>query len=151
MSDIVGAGTVFIREETLLPAAFLLESASFARGWRIVQNVDAQGLSRKIQQAHWNFFCLAGEINASVFGFDEHKMIHRAAVQILADAKTQEFNVLEITRVSAVSSRRFLGVHHATVSGSARHIQQSVFLSGGNELVERKPATIAPAGNWAHS
>src|SRR5712692_2337702 len=76
------------------------------------------------------FFWLAGEIGATVFGFDEQKMLRRAVEQILANLESAEFNSLEIMRLA---SKRFLGVRYVTVSAQSRHIQESAFLFGAKD------------------
>jgi hypothetical protein len=65
---------------------------------------------------------LAGEIGATVFGFDGQKTVRRAVKRILANLKSGEFNSLEITRVA---SKRFLGLPYASVSAHSRHIQEN--------------------------
>jgi len=79
------------------------------------------------------FFWLAGEIGATVFGFDEQKMLRRAVEQILANLESAEFNSLEIMRLASEASKRFLGVRYVTVSAQSRHIQESAFLFGAKD------------------
>jgi hypothetical protein len=45
-----------------------IESEAFLPGWRVVKNLDRQALTREVEGAHWNFFYLAGEMRATVFG-----------------------------------------------------------------------------------
>ena len=92
-------------------------------GWRLVKDLDRSGLDREIREAGWTFFCLAGEIRATVFGIDEEKMVRRTIEEILARLKSEKFNSLEITRVASEASKRFLGVRYVTVSAQSRHIQ----------------------------
>jgi hypothetical protein len=139
-----GATAVLIREGTPLPANLLIESEVFLPGWRLIKNLDGYGLDRKIREAGWTFFCLAGETRTTVFGIDEEKMVRRAIEQILGNrARTNpvwvKFNSLEITHVSSVASRRFLGVCFVTVSAQSRHIQQCVGLVPAKEFVMRMP------------
>jgi hypothetical protein len=96
-------------------------------------------LDRAIRPARWNFFCLSGEIEATVFGLDEEKMVHRAIERILASPKTANFNSLEITRVTSVGSERFPVVHYLTVSAHSRHLQESLILSSA-----KSPQKLAP-------
>src|ERR1700680_2780304 len=81
----------------------------------------------------WTFFWLAGEIGATVFGFDSQKTVRRAVKRILANLKSGEFNSLEITRVV---SKRFLGLPYASVSAQSRHIQENLFLLRAKEHQE---------------
>jgi hypothetical protein len=134
MPDTIKTGTILIKEGTLLPESLRFESESCAPGWRLVQNLDGYELGRKINEAGWTFFCLAGEIGATVFGFDEQKTLCRAVEQILANLESSEFNSLEIMRLASEASKRFLGVRYVTVSAQSRHIQESAFLFGAKDL-----------------
>lgn len=142
MPDTIKTGTILIKEGTFLPEALRFESGACAPGWRLVKNLDGYGLGRKIHEAGWAFFWLAGEIGATVFGIDEQKTIRRAVKQILANLKSEEFNSLEIMRVASVASKRFLGVCYVTVSARSRHIQESMFLSRAKDLQEGGPGKM---------
>ena len=71
------------------------------------------------------------ELNAMILamGFIAVPLIselkRRAMERILANRKLEKFNSLEVVRVA---SKRFLGIHHVTVSAQSRHIQESPFL-----------------------
>jgi hypothetical protein len=143
--DKISSGTILIREGTAVPGAVRLESEPYASGWRLVLNLDGHGLGREIHVAGWTFFCQAGEIKATVFGFDEEKMVRRAVARILANLKSEKFNSLEITRVASAASNRFLGVTYVTVSVRSRHIQESLVLFQAKEPQERDRATLAAA------
>ncbi|MBI3670040.1 MAG: hypothetical protein HY237_09715, partial [Acidobacteria bacterium] len=111
-------------------------------GWRLVKNLDGYALDRKIHEAGWTFFYLAGEIKATVFGFDGQKAVRRAVKRILARLKSGKFNSLEITRVA---SKGFLGVRYVTVSAQSRHIQESLFLFRTKDLQDWDRARLAAA------
>jgi hypothetical protein len=64
-----------------------VESDAFLPGWRAVKNLDGHGLGRKIDEADWNFFCLAGEIKATVVGREGVEGLRRAVKQILANQR----------------------------------------------------------------
>ena len=145
MPDAIETGTILIKEGTLLPEALRFESEPYAPGWRLVKNIDGYGLDRKIHEAGWTFFCLAGETKATVFGIDEEKMVRRAVRQILAKLKSEKFNSLEITRVTSVASKRFLGVRYVTVSAQSRHIQESLVLFRAKDHQEWDRARLAAA------
>ncbi|MGC1660177.1 MAG: hypothetical protein WA737_09200 [Candidatus Acidiferrales bacterium] len=125
MRATVGTGAIFIKDGALLPEALRLESESYVDGWRLVKSLDGYSLDRKTSEAGWTFFCLAGEINASCFGFEKENTERRAINRLLANARSGKFNCLEIVRAD---SGRFLGVPHATVYAHSRHIQKSIFL-----------------------
>ena len=125
MAETINKGAILIKDGIFLPDALRFESEPCATGWRLVKNLDGYGLGRKISEAGWTFFWLAGEIGATVFGFDGQKTVRRAVQRILANLKSREFNSLEITRVA---SKRFLGLPYASASAHSRHIQENEFL-----------------------
>jgi len=106
-----------------LPEAVRFESECSVPGWRLVKDLDRYGLDREIREAGGTFFCLAGEIRATVFGIDEEKMVRRTIAEILARLKLEKFNSLEITQVASEASKRFLGLLCVTVSAQSQHIQ----------------------------
>ena len=125
MAETIKTGTILIKDGTLLPDALQFESEPCATGWRLVKNLDGYGLGRKIHEAGWTFFCLAGEIKATVFGFDGQRTVRRAVKRILSNLKSEKFNGLEIMQVQA---KRFLGLPYASVCAHSRHIQEDAFL-----------------------
>ena len=145
MPDTIKTGAILIKEGTLLPEAVRFESEPCVPGWRLVKDLDGCGLDRKIRDAGWTFFCLAGQLGATVFGIDEQKTLSRAVGQILANLESAEFNSLEIMRVTSEASKRFLGVRYVTVSAQSRNIQESAFLFGAKDLPVRDRARSAAA------
>jgi hypothetical protein len=89
MAEAIKTGTILIKDGTFLPDAPRFESEPCATGWRLVQNLDGCGFGRKIREAGWTFFLLAGEIGATVFGFDGQKKVRRAVKRILANLKSK--------------------------------------------------------------
>jgi hypothetical protein len=140
MPDTIKPGTILIKEGTLLPETLRFESEPCVSGWRSVKDLDGCGLDRKIREAGWTFFCLAGQLGATVFGIDEQKTLSRAVEQILANLESAEFNCLEIMRVTLEASKRFQGVHYMTVSAQSRHIQKSAPQSKAKDLLVRDSA-----------
>jgi len=126
MQDAIEAGTILIQKDTLMPDSLLPQGEPYSSGWVSVGRLDRPGLEMSIHKAGRTFFYLAGEVKATVFGFDEQKAVRTAVKRLIANVKTQRFNCLEITRV-AMSS--FLGVPYATVAGHVRHIQEGMVLS----------------------
>ena len=144
MASINRTRTVFIREDTPLPKTLSIESEAFLPGWRVVKNLDRQALTREAEGANWNFFYLAGEIRATVFGREGLGALRRAVKCVLAKQKGQKFNSLEITKIV---SKRFLGIPFMSVTGHCRHIQQGIGLVSAKDFVLRMPA--APNGEVA--
>jgi hypothetical protein len=131
-------GIFLIRENTALPEGLALASEPFLPGWRIVRNINVYELSRKIEEAHWNFFYLAGEMKAIIFGHEQSGGLRRAVKQILAKLERRKCNSLEI---SQVASKTFLGIPFLSVRGYSRHIQKSLFLNPESKV----PAAVLPA------
>jgi len=133
------AGSIFIREGTILPGGLIIETETFLPGWRAVRNCDGYRLGRKIEEAKWNFFYLAGEVRAIVLGREGHSTLRRAVRNILAKPEARKFNSLEIT---ATRSRWFLGIPFVSVSANFRHIQPSLALDPG--MFAGLKAPVAP-------
>jgi hypothetical protein len=152
MPRAIEVGTILVKEGTRTPETVRFESEPYASDWRLIKNSDVNEVGRRIQEAGWTFFCLAGEMNVTVFGLDPQRTVRRAVEQILKDSKQKEFNSLEILRVNPVSSKRFLGVCYVTVSACSRHIQESAVLLS-DKAVQRKiydgPSPVFP-GKKSH-
>jgi hypothetical protein len=129
MAHEITTGTILIKDNAFLPEELQLQSEPCVPGWRLVKDFDGCGLDRAIQKTGWTFFCLAGEIKATVFGIDGQKMARRAIERILASRKFEEWNSLEITRVTSVGSERFPLVRYVTVSAQSRHIHSGKLAS----------------------
>src|SRR3981081_1497778 len=144
MSKIDTTRTVFIREGTPLPTTLSMDSERFLPGWRIVKNLDRQALTREIEGASWNFFYLAGEIRATVFGRDGVGTLRRAVKRILAKQEGQSFrfNSLEITKIA---SKWFLGIPLLRVTAHSRHIQLDIALIPAKDVLRRPLAAMPPA------
>jgi hypothetical protein len=144
------AGTLFIRENTLLPGGLIIETETFLPGWRAVRNCDGYRLGRKIEEAKWNFFYLAGELKAIVLGRVGPSALRRALRSILAKPAARKFNSVEIRETR---SRWFLGIPFVSVTANFRHIQQSLALDRANDFTQIAPAvperTIA-ANNYGN-
>jgi hypothetical protein len=97
-------------------------------------------MDRKLCEAGWTFFYMAGEVNAIVFGSDSEKTTRRAVKKVIANMKSDRFNCLEISQVAAKS---FLGLPYVTVAAHPRHIQESMFLFHAKRLAEWDRARLA--------
>lgn len=135
------AGTLFIREDTILPGGLIIETETFLPGWRAVRDCDGYRLGRKIEQAKWNFFFLAGDVQAIVFGRRGPSSLRRALRSILSKPNARKFNSLEIRETR---SRWFLGIPFVIVTANFRHIQQDLALEPANVAGLRAP--VAPEG-----
>jgi hypothetical protein len=128
------SGTILIRDNTPLPAGMAIERDVFLPGWKAVRDLDGYQLGRKIEEAKWNFFYLAGEIRVTVLG-NSSKTLCRAVKRALAKHE-KHFNSLEI---ASVVSKRFLGLPFMSVVAHTRHIQQGTRLVSAKDFDLEKP------------
>jgi hypothetical protein len=142
MADNIKTGTIFIEEGAFLPESLRFESEPCSKDWRLVlvENLDSRGLDRKIREAGWTFFYMAGGVNATAFGSDLGKTTRRAVKKVLASMKSDTLNCLEIAQVVV---KRFLVLLCVTVSAQPRHIQESMFLFHAKRPAEWDRAKLA--------
>ena len=140
MAEKINTGTILIKDGTPLPECLQFESEPYARGWRLVKDLDGHGLDRKVCEAGWTFFYMAGEVHATAVGSDLEKTTRRAVKKVIACMKSDRLNCLEIAQVAA---KRFLGLPYVTVSAHVRHIQESMVLSRADRLAEWDRAQLA--------
>ena len=147
-------GSILIRDHTLLPAGLVVESESFLPGWKVIKNLDGFGLARKMEEAHWNYFYLAGVTRTTVWGSEGPETIRKAVQRALTEMNRLKFNSLEIT---TVVSKRFLGIPFTSVCIHSRHIQQAIGLVPTKEFALSMPAavpvgeTLAKSGEALHT
>lgn len=150
--DTIHAGTILIKDDTVLPEILQIESEPCVPGWRLVKDLNGYAMDRKVGEAEWTFFCLAGEIRTIAFGADEQALLRRAIQRILANPKSKQFNSLEITRIA---SKRFLGLPYISVGAQLRHVQEGLILFSAARLQgssgTRVTATRAQAGVLANA
>jgi hypothetical protein len=132
------AGRLYIRENTLLPGGLIIETETFLPGWRAVRNCDGYRLGRKIEEAKWNFFYLAGEVRSIVLGREGPSALRRAVRSILGKPEARKFNCLELT---GTHSGWFLGIPFVSVTANFRHIQQGLALDRAIDFTSNKTVT----------
>jgi len=91
-------------------------------GWAAVQSAR-QAFEKEVREAGWTFFFMAGEIQATVFGFDRQKTLRTALKRLIANVKSQNCNSIEITQVTGKS---FLKLPYVSVSAHPRHLQKGL-------------------------
>lgn len=141
-------GSVFLRENTVLPAGLLIETEAFLPGWRAVKNCDGYALGRKIEEAKWNFFYLVGEVKVIVLGRVGPQALCAAFRRLLVNPAGRKFNSAEITKVTP---GWFLGFPFVSVMANFRHIQQSLTLAPAKEFAPRISAAadaLTEANNY---
>jgi hypothetical protein len=126
MTDTITAGSILVEEGTHLPKSLLRQSESHSNGWAAVKDARS-AFEKTIQEEGWTFFFMAGEIKATVFGFDRQKALRAALKRLIAEVRSQRCNSIEITRVM---DKSFLKMPCVSVSAHPRHLQQGVLFSG---------------------
>ena len=81
---------------------------------------------------------MAGEIKATVFGFDRQNALRAALKRLITDVKSQHCNSIEITRVV---DKSFLRVPYVSVFAHARHLQKGMLFSGN--AADSDPALLS--------
>ena len=122
MADAIAAGSILIEEGAYPPDSSLPRSVSDSNGWAAL-NGARSAFEKEIRETGWTFFFMAGEIKATVFGFDRQKTLRAALKRLIANVKSQHCNGIEITRVTAKS---FLSVPYVSVSAHPRHLQKGL-------------------------
>jgi hypothetical protein len=130
MPETIKAGTILIKQGTLMPDTLRLESEPYAPGWRMLKDLDGRALERRAHEAGWAFFYLAGEHRVTVLGGEGQETLRRALKRILDGQESEKPNTIEITRVV---SKTFLGLHYDTVIFHQRNMQKSMFLFAGDD------------------
>jgi hypothetical protein len=125
MSSPIHVGAILIEESPRMTQALGLVSEPYSGNWRLIKALGGFSLDRKIRASGWNFFFMATEVRAMIFGALGTKKIQKALKRILEKVKGQHFNSLEVT---GIAERRFLGVPYVVVSAHSRHVQQSCYL-----------------------
>jgi len=142
MPEKINPGAILLKEGALLPEYLQLEGEPYSKGWKLLKNMNASGLDRKIREAGWTFFYMAGEVHATVVGSDSEKTTRKAVKKVIAYMKSDRLNCLEIGQVTV---KRFLGLPYVTVSAHPRHVQESMFLFHSKRLAEWDRAILAAA------
>lgn len=122
MTDAIAAGNILIEEVAHLPNSLLLPGEPDSNGWTALNGARST-LDKQIREAGWTFFFMAGEIQATVFGFDNQKTLRTALKRLIAKVKSRECNCIEITRVTCKS---FLRMPYVTVFAHPRHLQKGL-------------------------
>lgn len=124
----IGPGAILVQQSTLLPEPLRLEDGSDGTGWsRVEDNPDGRQLEKKLTDAGWTFFYMAGNIRTLGFGFDGQMMIQAALKRLITAVTLQRCNCLEIDDVAMHS---FWGMPYASVTAHSRHIQKDMVFSG---------------------
>jgi hypothetical protein len=122
MTDAITAGSILIQEGTHLPNSEPLEREPASSGWAAVGS-SRSAFEKQVREAGWTFFFMAGEIRATVFGFNREKTLRAALKRLIRNVKSQNCNSIEITQVTG---RSFLKLPYVSVSAHPRHLQKGL-------------------------
>src|SRR5216684_5142022 len=125
MTPRIQVGTILIEDRPLVTRILDVESESYSGNWNVVKAIDGFALDRKIHAAGWNFFFMAEEVKATVFGSLAAKSIQKALKRICLKVRRQGIESFPVTKMV---ENRFLGVPYITVYAHPRHIQQASLL-----------------------
>jgi hypothetical protein len=123
-NDLV-VGAVMTRSGTIFPGSARVQEDSYLPGWGLIRSVGGPDLDRKIRDAGWSFFFMAGSIQANAWGRQDEKTARTAMRRVLAKVKSSTFNCLEITELS---TRILFGIPYTHVTAHSRHVQTSCYL-----------------------
>jgi len=126
VTDAIEPGTILIEDSAPLPSSVLLRADAYCRGWSAVTD-ERSVFEKEVGRAGLTFFFLAGEMKATVFGFDRQKALRGALSRLTANTKAQDCNSIEITRITGKS---FLGVPYVSVYAHPRHLQKGLVFAG---------------------
>jgi hypothetical protein len=124
-ADAFTAGSILVEESAGLPNSLVLPRESHSSEWPAMSN-SLSTFEKQIQAAGWTFFFMAGEIKATVFGFDRQKTLRTALQWLIAQVKALHCNSIEITKVTGHS---FLKVPYVSVFAHPRHLQKGLVFS----------------------
>ena len=133
MPPTVQVGTILMKEWPRMTESLGLENEPYSGNWSTVKVLDGFALDRKIHAAGWNFFFMAEEVKATVFGSLAANNIQKALKRIFLKMRKQNFNCLEVTKM--VESRS-LGVPYITVYAATKSFDLS-FAEGLAEEVRQ--------------
>lgn len=123
MTATIQVGTILIADDSPVVSQILaLEGETYLENWNVVTSLSGTALDRKIRDAGYHFFFLAGEVNAMFFGSVAAQKIMNALKRILIKVRGQHFNCLEVT---GITPKRCMGLPYTIVSAHSRHIQRS--------------------------
>jgi len=128
MTGAIAVGDILIEGGTFLPTSLSTPGESSLSGWSAVSS-DRPTFEKEVKEAGWTMFFMAGDIKATVFGFDRQQTLRSALKRLVTMVKSQSCNSIEITQVREKS---FLKMPYVSVWAHVRHLQkgQGLVFSG---------------------
>src|SRR5690242_1983120 len=120
----IARGTILIETSAPRPPCFQLETDASRRGWMpVTHQLTSRELEKELASGGWTFFYLANAIRAMAAGFNHERMMESALQRVIALARLQHCNCIQIDDVTPHS---FLGIPYVSVSAHPRHIQKGM-------------------------
>jgi hypothetical protein len=119
MPNQIQVGTMMVQQSENLHVLGI-ESEPYSASWRSLGVLESSGLDRKIRDAGWKLFFMAGELKTLVPAWGGQKTLGRGVKRLLAQSRSEHFNCLEVTNILR---KRFLGIPYVSIAGHSRHIQ----------------------------
>ena len=126
-AEAITAGSIFIERGIHLSNSLVYEDGFDVSGWASLKGARST-FEKKLQEAGWTLFFMAGEIKATAVGSDP-EALRTALKRLIVKVKSQHCNGLEVTQVTR---RSFLGVPYASISAHPRHLQRGSVFAGRN-------------------
>jgi len=120
MPNQIQAGTMIVHQSAAV-RSLNIESEPYFHQWSSLGPLESSKLDQKVRVMGWNLFFMAGEIRAVVPAWGGHNTLRRGVKRLLAQARLQHFNCLEVTQVLR---KYFLGVPYVSIAAHARHLQE---------------------------
>jgi hypothetical protein len=111
----------------------VLGTEPYATGWSSIQSSSAQR-GQELESAGGTFFCRAGPIHTTGFGFHKQSRTDRAVARGIETVKREHGNCLEIIQMR---QRSFLGWRYTSLVAHARQIQKGPSFQDESDLPAR--------------
>jgi hypothetical protein len=122
MEIILENGSIVFMNGLILPPTLRFEGQPYSEGWRLLRSLKSSEIDTRARACGWNFIFLAEVMRRTVFGLGRAWALRKATNKVLAEARKNAFNSVEITEITA---RQFLGLHCVTVRAHSRSLQRS--------------------------
>jgi hypothetical protein len=115
---------LLIAPDTALPPGWTLDGDPVASGWlRVCNAFTDRELDRDLGAGGWTLLFMAGAIRTKAFGWSTPRSVTAGVGRLIAQAKRQGYNCLQIDNVTMHSR---LGVPFVRLVAHVRHIQKDI-------------------------
>ncbi len=112
---------MMVREGLLLPESAQIESVSYSSTWRTLVGMDSFTFDRKLRDAAFHLFFMAGELKVIAFGRGQ-SAVRSGMKRMLGRALKSDLNCMGITQVRPA---HFLGIPCIAIHAYLFHIQDN--------------------------